>query len=77
MGNPRSGRPYRRMREQILAESDTCWICGGAGADTVDHLVPISKGGSLLDKSNCLPAHGTCNSARGNGNKRMPKSREW
>lgn len=77
MGNPRTGRPYRRMRAQILAEDDTCWICGKEGADTIDHLVPISKGGSVLDKNNCLPACASCNSARGNGNKRMPQSREW
>lgn len=77
MGNPRSGRPYRRVRAQVLAEDDTCWICGEPGATTVDHLVPLSKGGSLLDKSNLAPCCATCNSARGNGNRRMPKSREW
>lgn len=77
MGNPRTGRPYRRMRAQILAEDDTCWICGKPGADTIDHLLPISRGGSVLDKKNCLPAHQACNSARGNGTKRMPQSREW
>lgn len=77
MANPRNGRPYRRVRAQVLAEDDTCWICGKAGADTIDHLLPISKGGSLLDKSNLKPACSACNSARGNGSKRMPKSREW
>jgi 5-methylcytosine-specific restriction endonuclease McrA len=77
MGNPRTGRPYRRVREQVLAEDDTCWICGKEGADTIDHLLPISKGGSLLDKNNLKPAHFSCNSARGNGNRRMPQSREW
>ena len=77
MGNPRTGRPYRRVREQVLAEDDTCWICGNEGADTIDHLLPISRGGSILDRNNIKPAHQTCNSARGNGSKRMPQSREW
>jgi len=81
-GNPptrsagRSGRPWRRVRAQVLRASDVCWICGHPGSDTVDHLVPLSMGGPPLDRSNLAPAHGVnpcgscgrrCNPSRGDG----------
>lgn len=77
MTQPRKGRPYRRVREQVLAQDDTCWLCGKPGADTIDHLVPISKGGSLLDKTNLRPAHFACNSRRGDGRGKRQPSRVW
>ncbi|MFD6684170.1 HNH endonuclease, partial [Micromonospora parva] len=53
-----------------------CWICGneiGYRLDarhrlsfTLDHLVPLSRGGSLLDPANARSAHRACNSGRGN-----------
>lgn len=38
---------YQRVRKQVL-ERDyfTCHYCGQGPANTVDHLIPISKGGS-------------------------------
>jgi len=41
-----------------------CWLCGGAGADTVDHIIPRSRGGELWDLDNCRPAHRDCNLSR-------------
>jgi hypothetical protein len=36
---------------------DQCWLCGGAGADTIDHIIPVADGGDdSLD--NLRPAHG-------------------
>jgi 5-methylcytosine-specific restriction endonuclease McrA len=35
-------------------------------AFTLDHLVPLSKGGDLLDPINARSAHRRCNSRRGN-----------
>jgi 5-methylcytosine-specific restriction endonuclease McrA len=81
MTQPRSkghvGRPWRRLREQVLAQSNICWICGNPGATTVDHIIPVSLGGPPLDPDNVKPAHLTCNSARGNGRRGMPTSRPW
>ncbi|MGW0633441.1 HNH endonuclease [Streptomyces sp. NPDC002758] len=34
--------------------------------NALDHEVPLSKGGSLLDPANARAAHRRCNSARGN-----------
>ena len=32
----------------------------------VDEIVPVSKGGSPIDRSNVAPAHRICNERRGN-----------
>ena len=59
-----SGRAWRRQRARILATSDVCWICGKHGADSVDHVVPITRGGTNA-MSNLRPAHlHPCNRAK-------------
>lgn len=78
----RTGRPWRRIRNQVLSASDICWLCGQAGADTVDHILPISLYPELAhDMSNLRPAHRSCNSRKGAGNierVREPlRSRRW
>lgn len=90
-GNPRNGRPYRRLVAAQKALGLPCWLCGydiPADLDprhplsfTLDHLVPLSKGGSLLDPANARSAHRRCNSARGNRTQsraqQLPTSRRW
>lgn len=92
-GNPRNGRPYRRLCEQQRALRLPCWICGRdidyqlAGEDaqrspwgfTLDHERPLSKGGDLHDPANARSAHRRCNSARGNRMtvKMVGTSRRW
>ncbi|MGY1702824.1 HNH endonuclease [Geodermatophilus sp. SYSU D00766] len=41
-----------------------CYLCGEAGADTADHVIPWSKGG-LTTLENLRPAHWRCNVSRG------------
>lgn len=70
----RNGRPYRRLRDQVLAEERSCWLCEQPiGADpwpdplsgTIDHVVPVSVAPSrILDRSNVRAAHFRCNSRR-------------
>ncbi|MEU0001957.1 HNH endonuclease [Streptomyces microflavus] len=93
-GNPRNGRPYRRLVATVKALGHPCWLCGhniryditGPEAAkhplafTLDHLVPLSRGGPLLDPANARSAHRRCNSARGNRAttaKRPRPSRRW
>ncbi|TXS20216.1 HNH endonuclease [Streptomyces sp. adm13(2018)] len=78
--NPRNGRPYRDLTARQRALHLPCWLCGGdinyalRGLDaqrsrwafTLDHLIPLSRGGSLLDPANARSAHRRCNSAKGN-----------
>ncbi|MEV8636530.1 HNH endonuclease [Streptosporangium sp. NPDC051023] len=85
----RAGRPYRRLRDQVRAASRVCWICGHAIdlalpprhplSWTLDHLMPLSRGGDPLDPSNARAAHYRCNSGRGNRLRaRQPTtSRRW
>lgn len=75
-----TGRPWRRARAAVLARSTLCWLCGHGGADSVDHVIPRSRGGSLLDPSNLRPAHLRCNIQRGNKpavDTPPPRSRDW
>jgi 5-methylcytosine-specific restriction endonuclease McrA len=89
-GNPRNGRPYRRLCAAVKAEGMPCWLCGhniDTSLDprhpmswTLDHVVPLSRGGDLLDRANARSAHRRCNSAK--GNRAMPQrqvkaSRRW
>ncbi|MGW1039343.1 HNH endonuclease [Streptomyces sp. NPDC002547] len=78
--NVRNGRPYRRLTIQQRALGLPCWICGreidysltgyaaqrSRWAFTLDHAIPLTRGGDLLDPTNARSAHRKCNSARGN-----------
>lgn len=76
--NIRRSNGHRRtqLRRRVLAEEDTCHLCG-ASVDTslppgqpaspeVDELVPVSLGGDPLDRSNVRLAHRLCNQRRSN-----------
>ncbi|WP_371674455.1 HNH endonuclease [Streptomyces sp. NBC_00289] len=70
-----------------------CWLCGHnidprldprhPMSWTLDHLVPLSRGGDLLDPANARPAHRRCNSSKGNRAMATPQvapqraSRRW
>src|SRR4051794_9535648 len=85
MSNPRRANGYRRdqVRRRVLAEEDDCWLCGKPvdktlppllhGSPEVDEVVPVSLGGSPIDRTNCRLAHRLCNVRRGNGTK-APRS---
>ena len=98
--NPRRANGSRRdkVRAQVLAEEDTCALCGqpvdktltvvwgshglrckGDGCPgctphpmraEVDEILPVSKGGSPYDRSNCQLAHRKCNQQKWNGDAR-------
>lgn len=92
-GNPRNGRRYRTLCKEQRALGLPCWWCGQdiryditgplasrhRWAFTLDHLVPLSRGGDLLDPANARSAHRYCNSARGNRTaiKQARASRRW
>lgn len=60
------GRGAQRLRAAVLDEyGDICHLCGRPGADSTDHLVPRSHGGSN-SMDNLRPAHLDCNRRRGN-----------
>ncbi len=61
----RSGRPWRRLREQVLREEPWCQIRGPrckVTSTTVDHVVPLSVDPSLAHvRSNLRGACTACN----------------
>jgi 5-methylcytosine-specific restriction endonuclease McrA len=60
-----NSRTYKTNRRIVLAGYPSCAICGLPGADSVDHIIPVSRGGhDGLD--NLRPAHSKCNGQRGN-----------
>lgn len=90
-----NGNARRKVRAWLKAQTLPCAICGRpidyslpAGdpmSFEVDEIVPVSRGGSPIDRANVQPAHRICNQRRGN---RMPgdagaaglavrKSRDW
>ena len=95
MSNPRRTNGHRRnqVRARVLAEEDTCWLCGQPvdkslppfldGSPEVDEVVPVSLGGSPFDRSNCRLTHRICNNRRGNGTRKravvqpMATRRHW
>ena len=76
--NPRvaNGNRRRKARAWVLANFDTCGICGlpvdktlPAGhplAPEVDEIIPVSRGGSPYDHDNLRLCHRICNEKRGN-----------
>lgn len=60
-----SGRKATELTRLVLETDDMCHICKKPGADSADHIIPRSLGGSdTLD--NLAPAHLWCNKKRGN-----------
>lgn len=66
---------FEKNKKIILATRDTCGICGlpvdfGYKAPhplspTVDHIIPVSKGGHPSDMANLQLAHRWCNRWKG------------
>lgn len=65
MGSVRNGSTsaWRKLRKQVLDEDG--WVCAycGSQANTVDHIIPLAKGGTD-DRSNLVSACGACNYAK-------------
>ena len=60
---------WKKLRIEILKRDGyICWICGGDGADSVDHLISRHDGGNIWDRDNLAAAHKICNSRKGKKN---------
>lgn len=98
--NPRvsNGSARRKVREWLRSQGNPCAICGRpidyslpAGdpwSFECDEVVPVSRGGSPVERSNVQATHRICNERRGNrtmdevrgrGSASLPHrtSREW
>ena len=57
-GDARTTTPeWRRTRRRVLRrDRGICWVCGKAGADEVDHVIPRAEGGTD-DEDNLAAIH--------------------
>ena len=75
MPSPRRTYAYRLLCRRVRLEERTCWLClrpidmtaapRTRWSWSLDHVIPINRGGAPLDRSNARAAHYGCNSARG------------
>lgn len=84
----RSGRPYERLKK-LVYQREICWLCGKPVnydvpsrhplAPSLDHRLPLIRGGDLLDINNAELAHYGCNSSRQDGapSPVRPRSRDY
>ena len=91
---------YERNKKRIMATQNTCGICGHPVdfslkpphpmSPTVDHIIPVAKGGHPSDIDNLQLAHWTCNRQKSDkifrqkqetkqaiGNRVLPQSMDW
>jgi 5-methylcytosine-specific restriction endonuclease McrA len=62
----RSGRPWRRLREQVLREEPWCTLCGRRPSTQVDHILPLSQYPELAhERTNLRGSCARCNARRG------------
>ena len=59
----RTSWKWKKKRRQVLARSRACHWCG-APATTVDHVVPVNRGGAWYDDANLVAACQPCNRER-------------
>jgi 5-methylcytosine-specific restriction endonuclease McrA len=63
--DPRVSGKYKAIRLRVLHRDNyVCYYCGG-DANQVDHVVPISKMGDVMDMDNMVAACKRCNVAKG------------
>jgi 5-methylcytosine-specific restriction endonuclease McrA len=77
----KNGHRRRQVCKQVYAEEDICIICGSPVDKSitcdwqgkphplrpeVHEVIPVSRGGSPTERSNCHLAHRICNEKQGN-----------
>ena len=90
--NRKAGRRWLGICATVKAEESDCWLCGAYVPrdvkyphplyPSVDHVIPLAKGGEEYDRGNCRLAHLSCNSRRKDsmtaGGRRVDKHmRDW
>jgi 5-methylcytosine-specific restriction endonuclease McrA len=76
--NPRQKNSTLRAKvvRRVKREEHLCWLCGEPvdkslphglpESPEIDEIIPVSRGGSPFDRSNCHLSHRICNQRRGN-----------
>jgi 5-methylcytosine-specific restriction endonuclease McrA len=53
----------QQLQQRFALFENSCAYCGRSGKVSIDHVMPLSKGG-LDEHSNIVPACKTCNSSK-------------
>jgi 5-methylcytosine-specific restriction endonuclease McrA len=74
-GDPRRTNRWRTIRDRLVSDAEYCAIClepldhqapgRSRWAPSVDHVIPLSRGGEPYDESNLRCVHYGCNSSLG------------
>ena len=64
----RNTAALRKLRRELLVEHPVCMICGQAMAREIDHLKPVSEGGTN-ERLNLITVCSPCNREKGRGEK--------
>ncbi len=74
MTHGRAGRPWRRLREQVLREEPCCRYCQMRPSTVVDHILPLSRFPHLAHhRDNLAGSCAPCNGSK--HNRAAPKPR--
>lgn len=83
----RTGRPWARLRQQVLDEETHCFRCGeevdktlpppSRWSASVDHVVDVADGGAPLDRENVRLSHHGCNAAAGSLKRQGKQFTPW
>lgn len=86
----RAGRPWQRLRAQVIAESTHCGECRrplcphlrwpALQSSTAGHIIALIDGGHPTDRANLQAEHLTCNIRKENERRKqraLNVSREW
>lgn len=53
-----SAGTMRSLKKRIMRrDHGCCYVCGGDGADELEHIIPVSQGGSKRDQNNLGVIH--------------------
>lgn len=74
-GDPRKSARWKKARAAAIATKDhVCYLCGhhidelrgrGPLSVSVDHIIPIKRGGPPFDLENLMLTHRVCNQIKG------------
>lgn len=85
----RRGKEWERLKKLVCPPGSYCWLCKKPiqfglrprhpMGPSIDHVVPLSKGGHPTALANLRPSHYGCNSRRGAGTRdaKRPRSRDY
>ena len=61
----RNTRRWRALSRQVVASEPCCVICGSTEDPCADHIISVTRGGPIWERSNLRRLCRSCNSRKG------------